>query len=270
MSFEPEPSVVALVDAIRRHGADEAIRKDVAAFFVARGVSEQDAAVFAEAGADRVLVYRSLVHNRMRNATRDFIPRTIARLGSKRFRTDFARFVDERAAKSFYLRDVPEEFVAWICPQWRDDADVPTYLADLARHELLQLTVRNAPGGGEPATGNPVALDRPLRFDGSVRLMRYDHAVHKLPSDKADRTEPPAVPTDLLVYRDEAHEVRYLELTEFAAAALRHLIDESQPVAQALVAAAADLGEDLGDERLGAAAVLLADLAERKVMLGAE
>ncbi len=269
MSFEPEPSVVALVDAIRRGGADEAIAEDLAGFFRARGVSDEDIAVLAEAGASRVLVYRSLVHNRLRNAIRDFVPRTIARLGNDRFRADFARFIDERAAVSYYLRDVPEEFVAWIAPQWRSDPDVPAYLPDLATHELLQLTVRNAPGGGEPATGNPVALDRPLRFDGSVRLMTYAHAVHKLSSDKDDRTPPPAEPTHLLVYRDEAHKVRYLELTAFAAAALRHLIDDAQPVATALQAAAADLGAPLDDERLGAAALLLADLAERKVMLGA-
>jgi hypothetical protein len=270
MSFEPEPSVVALVDVIRRREAPAQMEADLAAFLRARGVSGEDLDVLVSTGAERLLVYRALVHNRLRNATRDFIPRAIARLGRRRFQADFELFVDEHAAVSYYLRDVPEEFVAWVSPRWAADDSVPNYLADLARHELLQLTVRNAPGGGEAPTDAPVALDRPLRFDGSARLMAYDHAVHRLPSKTSDRTVPTAEPTRLLVYRDPDHKVRYLELSAFAAAALVHLIDGRQPVAAALQAGASDLGRALDDDALAAAALLLADLAERKVMLGAD
>src|SRR5688572_5646113 len=264
----PEPTLVALDAAIRRVDAPDRMREDLARWLAAYGVQGEDLRALVDVGADRMLVYRALVHNRMRNATRAFIPRVVARIGEGRLRADFDRFVDDRAALSYYLRDVPAEFVAWVGPRWQADADIPAYIPDLARHELLDNDVRNDPAGGEAPTGNPVALDRPLAFDGTTRLMRYSFAVHRLSTAKDDRSEPEPAATSLLVYRDAEHKVRYLELSTFAAAALVHLL-AGQPVQDALRAAAADLGEPLDDDKLAAAAMLLADLAERGVMLGA-
>lgn len=265
-----ETPMAALAALIREPDAPERMAEDFAAYLRAHQVDGEDLEAMLKVGPDRFLVYRQLVHNRMRNAIRDFIPRTIARRGKDAFDHDFETFVHEQAATSPYLRDVPAEFVDWIVPRWDADPHVPSYLPDLARHELLEIDVRNDPRGGEPETGLPLALDRPLRFDGSARLMRYDHAVHRLPLSRDDRSEPARVPTCLLVYRDAAGKVRYLELTTFATAALQELIEHRQGVADGLRTACESLGETLDDDKLGTAAQLLADLADRKIMLGAE
>lgn len=265
-----EAPTAALAAAIRGQQAPQAMHDDLAAWLRARGVEGDDLAAMLAVGAERMLVYRKLVHNRLRNTIVDFITRTAARLGRERFRRDFEAFVEERAPSSPYLRDVPTEFVEWAAPRWAADPEVPAWLPDLARHELVDYEVRNDPLGGEPETGLPLALDRPLRFDGTARLVRYGWAVHRLPRKKSDRSEPEAEPTRLLVYRDDAHEPRYLALTPFADALLRELLLERKAVQPALMAAAAALGEPLDDEKLGAAALLIADLGERKVCLGAE
>ena len=155
-------------------------------------------------------------------------------------------------------------------PRWLEDPEVPDYLVDLARHELLEYDIRNDHRGGEPPTGLDLALDKPLRFDGAARLMRYAYAVHKLSADLEDREPPTEVSTRLLVYRDADAKVRYLELTPLAFAVLVQLMESHQPVAQGLRTACEALGEPLDDERLSIAATLLADLAERGVLLGAE
>lgn len=270
---EPEPieaPVAALNAVIRAVRAPAALEEDLAGYLREHGVQEDDLHAMLEVGAERMLVYRQLVHNRMRNATRDFIPRTIARLGLARYRADMATFVEDRAAVSPYLRDVPAEFVQWVAPRWAEDPQIPDYLPDLARHELLDADVRNDPRGGEEPTGLPLALDRPLRFDGAVRLCEYGYAVHRLPKDKDDRTEPDAEPTQLLVYRDANHKPRYLALIPFAAALLHELCDNRLPVQAGLQAAAQSQGVPLDDDKLASAAQLLADLAERGVCLGAE
>jgi hypothetical protein len=263
-----ETPLVALDAAIRRADAPSRMQADLEGWLREHGVVGEDLRALVAVGAARLLVYRALVHNRMRNAVRAFVPRTAARLGAERLRADFERWLDACAARSYYLRDVPEEFVAWAIPQWERDPEIPTYIPDLARHELLDNTVKNDPAGGEPPTGRPVALDRPLAFDGSARSMSYAHAVHRLPADTSDRTEPERVPTSLLVYRDAEHKVRYLQLTPWAAAVLARLL-AGEPVAPALNGAAEDLGEPLDDDKLASAATLLADLGERGVMLGA-
>ncbi len=265
-----EPTIAALEGVIRERRAPSELRDDTATFLREHGVDGEDLDAMVEVGAERMLVYRQLVHNRMRNTIRDFIPRVAARLGRTRYNEDVDAFVELRAAHSPYLRDVPSEFVQWVLPRWAEDPAVPDYIADLARHELLDLDVRNDPRGGEAQTELPMALDRPLRFDGATRLCAYEHAVHRLPKAVDDRSEPDAEHTELLVYRDDKHKPRYLALTPFAAALLRELIVEAKAVQPALMAAAESLGEPLDDDKLVSAAQLFADLGERGVCLGAE
>lgn len=271
MPDQPNVPVIGAMNAfLRERDAVDQASSDFERFLRERGVADDDVEAMSKTGTGRFLVYRQLIHNRMRNTVREFIERTAARLGGKRLRLEFTEFMHERAAKSRYLRDVPAEFVEWAAPRWSADDGIPDYLIDLARHELLEYDVRNDPQGAEEATGHPLALEHPLRFDAAARLMNYAHAVHTLSYDVDDREIPEARPTRLLVYRDDAHKVRYLELTEFAAAALQKLMVDAQPVAAGLQSACADLGVDLDDERLASAATLLSDLAERGVMLGAE
>jgi len=269
MSVEVEPPVRALNELIRRQAAPDAMREDLQQWLTAQGVSGPDLDAMLEVGAERLLVYRRLVHNRMRNTMREFIPRAAERLGRANYNRYIDRYMDEVAPITAYLRDVPAEFVAWAVPEIKADPNVGDYIADLARHELLQIDVRNDPRGGESPTGNAVALDRPLRFDGAVRRIDYDYAVHELPRPVEDRSEPERKPTALLVYRDDANKPRYLDLIPLAAALLDRLLggDALEP---ALRAACEQIGEPLDDDKLAQVAMLLADLSERGVMLGAE
>lgn len=265
-----EAPTAALAALIREQRAPQAMRDDLAAYLHAKGVGGEDLEAMLAVGAERMLVYRRLVHNRLRGTAREFLGRTAARLGVERFRADLDAFLELQAPRSPYLRDVPVEFVEWVEPRWVADPEVAAYLPDLARHELLDFAVRNDPQGGEPSTELPLALDRPLRFDGAARLVHYEHAVHRLPKAKSDRTVPEAEPTRLLVYRDAEHHTRYLALTPFAERLMHALLVERLAVQPALLAAAAGLGEPLDDDKLGSAAQLFADLAERGVCLGAE
>ena len=258
----------ALAEILRQRDAPVRMREDFPGFLAARPMGEADRDAMGRVDVERLLVYRSLVHNRMRNTIAEFLPRVVARIGSKRLTQDFAEFMHQRAARSPYLRDVPQEFVEWVTPRWLEDPAVDDYLVDLARHELLAQDVANDPAGGDLPTGEGVALEWPLRFDGAARLMSYGYAVHLL--DKGTSDAPERRPIALLVYRDMKYKVRYLELTSFGAAILRRLMVEQMPVTAGLRAACSDLNTELDDDKLAIAAGLLADLADRGVMLGAD
>jgi uncharacterized protein len=271
MAADPHAPVRALAAIIRRRDAPQRMKSDLEGLLRAEGVSPSDLQAMLRVGPGRFDVYRRLVHNRVRNTTVEFIGRTAARIGLERLRRDVAEFMDAAAPRSPYLRDVPGEFVDWVAPRWLADPGIDDFLVDLARHELLEYDVRNDPAGGDAPTGEPLALDRTLRFDGSARLVSYAFAVHRLSVDPADRTQPERSPTRLLVYRDRTSaRVRYLELTELAAGIAKALIVEHQPVAEGLRSACARLGVALDDDRLAIAAAFLADLADREVMLGSE
>ena len=79
---------------------------------------------------------------------------------------------------------------------------------------------------------------------------------------------PSRAPVALLVYRSPEHDVRYLELGQFARTLLSSLLNERLSLRLALSTSAESLGRSLDDELLARAARLLAELAERGALLG--
>ena len=116
---ELERTGKALAAIIRERDAPERLGEDPGEYLGAAGVHGRDLEVMVAAGSARMLVYRSLVHNRLRHAVRDLIPRTVARLGNAGLREQFTQFMAARAPRSHYLRDVPDEFLEWAAPRWR-------------------------------------------------------------------------------------------------------------------------------------------------------
>lgn len=242
--------------------APERVAADLPGLLADHGVAPADQAAMAP-HAGRLLMYRKMVHNRLRGVVEDFLPRTAEQLGKPRMRAELAAFMAEQAPRSVYFREVPGEFLAWAAPRWRADPTLPAFLVDLARHEWLDGEVSNTTGGGEPASGAPLAVDRPVQLDGSVHLRHYDFAVHR------DDDPPAREPTAILAYRDrETQRVRLLELTPRAAAVCARLL-AGEPLQAALVGACAAVGEAMDDEFLAAMASFFADLGERGVLLGA-
>jgi hypothetical protein len=260
-----EALIRAFAASVIELDAPEAVKADVRGFFARHGVSSELAAGLPEAAAERLAIYRTMVHSRLRAAVVDFLPKTAARLGRPRLRREIEQFVAEAAPSAPYFWRVTGEFLAWAQPRWAGDASLPDYLLDLALHEWSDAEVGNDPAGGEAASGKPLALDQPVQFDGTVRLRRYGWAVHR-----ATETEPPPPePTALLLYRDRTeHQVKMLELTPRAAAVTARLLAK-EPLQAALTSACAELGVPLDDEFLAAMAGYFADLAERGALLGA-
>ncbi|WP_437731248.1 HvfC family peptide modification chaperone [Sorangium sp. So ce1335] len=121
---------------------------------------------------------------------------------------------------------------------------------------------------GGPASGEELSLERGARFQRAAALVRHEHAVHRLSGDEAARDVPAREPTSLLVYRDAAHEVRFLELTPLAAEILGRLL-AGATLRDAVVEGCAALGHPVDGPVLESTAALLGDLAERGALLGA-
>jgi hypothetical protein len=240
----------------------------VAAFFERHGVSDADAAALRAGELRRLLVYRELVRGTLRQALELAIPRSMARLGAT-FDEYFERFLSERGPASHYLRDVTGEFLEFCAPSWQADTRVPAYVEDLARHEALHIQIAGAARDPEAPRAPGFELEQSLRFIAAVRLVRYQFAVHRLPEAESDRTFPERAPTELLVYRSPEHDVRYLELSPFAASLLERLLSD-QTLRSAVEGTARAHGVELSPSLLEATARLLADLSERGVLLGSE
>jgi len=224
-------------------------------------------AALSTMGDARLGVYRSLVRGSIHSLLDKLLPRTLARLeGAGAVWID--RWLAEEGPRSRILRELIDEWVAWVSPRWRADPSVPDYLTDLVRHEAIEMATGAAPPPSPPAGMSPeFALDASLVCDPSARIARYDHAIHRLPEELDDRSPAPAEPTPLLVYRDPEHSVRFLHLTPLAAAISEPLL-AGLTVKEALFKGTATLGIELDDEVLARVSRLLADFAKRGIILG--
>jgi hypothetical protein len=239
----------------------------IASWLARHGVEGADARALHR-DFPRLLVYRTLVRGNLEGALRATIGRTLARLGAPRFGLDFSAFLLARPPVTHVLRDVTPSFLEFALPRWAADETVPAYLADLARHEALQVEVASQLARPPQHVQAELSLEDGVEFIAAARLVRYAWAVHRLPEDEDNRDLPEASPSTLLVYRSPEHDVRYLELGPFAAALLAGLLDEQRSLRAALVRAAERVASTLDDELLSRAARLLAELAERGALLG--
>jgi hypothetical protein len=238
----------------------------VNAWLERHGVSGEDGAAMRE-NLDRLLVYRELVRDTLRNTVLLAIPRTMARLGGV-FDEYLARFLAEHGPRSRYLRDVTAELLDFCAPLFRTDPRVPGYVLDLARHESLELEVASSADAVRSGT-DELDLESVLLFAPSLVVVRYAYAVHRLPPDEEDRSEPVKEPTALAVYRDPSHSVRYLELTPLAASLLTLLL-AGEPLGAALTRACAEHATPLDPAVLEGSSRLLSDLSERGCLLGVD
>ncbi len=258
----------AVAEACLGRGAGGEIETDLGAFLLRHGAAAEDVEAARQA-VPRLAVYRSLVRNGLSSVVLRMLPRTRARMNAAsagRFDADFARFVDEVGPRTHYLRDVPAELVAWADPRWRGDAAVPAYLPDLAAFELAHFAVAASEASGEGREPGDIALDRPLSFSGSTRLLRLAWAVHELSSDEDSTEEPRARAVELLAYRDAGHAVRWLELTPLAALLVERLT-AGEPLGAGVTTACLATGA-APQAVMPDVARLLADLGERGVLLG--
>jgi len=228
-------------------------------------ISATDAAALRES-YERLAVYRELVRGNLREALTLSIPRSMARLGPL-FDEYFDRFLQERAPRTHYLRDVTPELLEFCAPLWASDARVPGYLYDLALHESLHIEVSALPTLPRGHQVAPLRLEQGVDFGAALRHVSYRHAVHELPEDEQDRSVPDERQVKLLVYRSPEHEVRYLELTPLASGIVERLL-AGESLGTAVTSAAATAATPLSEAVLEGAARLLADLAERGVIRG--
>lgn len=243
--------------------APDQVRANARAWFDAQGLGAEHAEAFANISPKRLLLYRKLVRNGIRSTLGKLIPRTVARLGST-FDPWVERYCNEEMPRSHALRDVAHEFMQWVVPYWKADATIPRYVIDLLRLEVFEFQIATAAPEQREVHSVELALDKSVVFDASVRIERFAYAVQRLANEEDNHEEPIEEPTILLGYRDASFDVQMLELNALAGGILERLW------------AGASLGPAVTNAYGGvppasvleSIAQLIADLAEKKVILG--
>jgi len=260
-----ETLMSTMVASIVERDAVAARAEDRARWHRAHGVEGADLSSFAEVDDQAFFVYRHLVRDTLRGAIANQLPKTSKVLGA-RFERDVAAYVDRSLPASHYLRDVPFEFAQRMGAAWARDPELPPWLVDLARFELLEFESAASAAGPPLDVVDTLQLDAPVAFDPSLRLFRSAYPVHEIDPASGAAVEPR--PTALLVYRDAEHDLCNLEVDELTAEVVARLL-EHETLGAAITSACAARGTEPQPEILGALSETLADWASQGILLGA-
>ncbi|HUG03726.1 MAG TPA: putative DNA-binding domain-containing protein [Steroidobacteraceae bacterium] len=212
----------------------------------------------------RMAIYRELFFNNLVDLLGSAFPVARRILGTDRWRRLVRDFYAGHRAHTPYFLELPREFADWLRARETRGGEEPAFLDELAHYEWVELAL-SISEEVPPAAAAPhlSPLDQPLAVSPLAWPLAYRWPVHRL-SPEYQPAEPPALPTFLVVYRDAADTVQFLEIGAETARLLDVLEQAPGLTGRALLAgqpAAPAVG------MTGTAEQALADLLRRGVLV---
>jgi hypothetical protein len=179
-------------------------------------------------------------------------------------------FYDEHRAHTPLFPEIPREFLQYLEQRGSRPGDL-AFTLELAHYEWVELALDLDTRELDDFTPQPSAglLEGCPVLSPLAWPLSYRYPVHRIGPD-FQPVEPPPEATHLLVYRDRADTVRFMQLNPVSLRLLQ-LLQEDRGLSgqQALDEIAAELQHPEPARLHEAGAALLADLAARNVILGA-
>lgn len=176
----------------------------------------------------RLQVYRDLIFNNLAGLIRTGYPVLCGLLGAARVDRLVRDFIARHRAETPYFLEISREFLAYLQQEYEPEAGDPHYLIELAHYEWVELALAIAATelpregvnpAGDLLRGCPVLS--PLAWS-----LCYSYPVHRL-GPEFQPAAPPPQPTYLVVYRNRADQVRFLEINAVTARLLQLLMPGS-------------------------------------------
>lgn len=174
--------------------------------------------------ARRMRVYEKLLLNNVEGFLLACYPVSRALLRVRRWNKLVRSFFHEYRSHSPLFRDIPKAFLDWMSSGAQDLADDFPFLLELMHYEWLELAVSTDPATlampdvephGDLWQGEPV-------LNPTAQLGCYRYPLHRI-SPKFRPKQSDAGLFCYLLYRDEAHVVRFVQMTPFTAALIESL-----------------------------------------------
>ena len=213
--------------------------------------------------ARRMAVYEELLFNNVTGFLDSCFPVASATLGERRWRRLARGFFRDWRCRTPYFREIPREFLDWLAVA--ESPTLPPWFRELLHYEWTELAVDvmvaerpAADPAGDLMDGQPVLAP-------ALMNLAYAWPVHRIGPGYRPR-KPRAV--HLLVFRDGADEVRFVEISPSTALLVERL-RAGDSGRCACLAVAADIGHARPEALLAAGAAALAQLREAGAILGA-
>ena len=185
--------------------------------FAAHLRAPQEVPAPAEIEARRMDIYRDLIYNNIESFIASGFPVVRSLYADEPWHRMVRDFVQRHASKSPYFLEISQEFLHYLQSQRADcvdSANDPAFLLELAHYEWVELALDVSddafPAGLELAGDLEAVLDRVPVVSPLAWSLSYQFPVHRI-GPAYQPVDPPQMPTFLVVYRNRADTVAFLE-----------------------------------------------------------
>jgi hypothetical protein len=210
--------------------------------------------------ARRMAIYSELLFNNLTGFLDACFPVTRSVLGERRWRRLNRAFFREARCHTPYFREIPRAFLGWL------PADAgPAWLMELAHYEWVELALDVMAADTPPHDPRGDLLAGVPVLAPALMNLAYAWPVQRIGPDYRPRKPQPV---HLLVFRDAADAVQFVELNPVSARLVTLLQEEGRSGRAACLAIAAEIGHPQAEAVVAHGAAVLAELRAAGAILG--
>ncbi len=218
-----------------------------------------------EVDQNHVKIYRNLIHEGMDEILRTNFPVLYSLFNEEDWQQLISHFLQTHPCKTPLFYEIAEEFLDYLNNE-RDSKQDPSFLVELAHYEWVELALDLHENEGP--FGSVDLFNDTLRVSSLAWLLQYDYPVHRIGKNYQPQTKPQE-PTWLVVYRDRALNIGFLELNALSARLLALLKEQSITGEEALAIIATELQHPEPQTLQTFGLELLSDFLEKDIILAA-
>ncbi len=162
----------------------------------------------------RMEMYRQLFFNNVNSFLTSNFPVLHRILDEQQWFALAQDFFSRHSSKSPYFSEIPEEFIHYLQDEREGTDSDPPFMLELAHYEWVEMAVAiaklEAPETGGEFKQNPQHFK--IGLSPLAWPLAYQYPVHRIAPDFQPK-QPPEQPTYLVVYRNSAFEVRFMEIS---------------------------------------------------------
>jgi len=215
--------------------------------------------------ARRLTIYADLVYNNIEGFISGGFPVLRSLYSTATWQALVREFIRRHRCRTPYFLEISQEFVRFLMDEPVEQGDSLPFLAELAHYEWVELALDTACEELPAAVPAGDVLTAVLQLSPLAWLLRYRFPVHRI--GPGFRPVEAAEPTYLVVYRNRADDVCFMELNATTARLLELLRDNTTQAAGDVLRLLARESGIAEEAVLGFGAAQLHDLIERAVVL---
>ena len=173
--------------------------------------------------AERMAVYQELFYNNVLNFVSSAFPVLTTLYEQAQWQRKVRLFFQHSHLPSPYFLDIAETFLSWLQQQPIHTED-PPFLLELAHYEWIELYLATAHRQLDLPLLQQIQKSQPLAVDELALVLSYQFPVSQI-SVEFRPEQPTAEASLLLVYRDQAQDIKFMALTQLSATVLQLLLN---------------------------------------------